>query len=410
MNCIMVNQKNDFLNNSGNLINTRLRISHYIFALALLVKQFYLLPSGSFQIGDALFILSLICFLAESKFRLVLRKNDYAILAYVGCVAIINMIYSFIEGYNFNKATLYYLFSLIVIVTFVNLNSELYSKKFLLLLSRISKLSICIQVLAFVSGLGRWYAGSRYEGTFNDPNQYGVFILFSMFLIVLIDSFYQKKTIIWLIVCTFLIFISASTGMLVGLAAFFAVGLYYRMKENRFMSYFLPLVILILFTVLICIINGVIVVDLPSTNNAFLNRIINKYNSMILSNGFSSIVSDRGWTRVLECPEFLLYGSGEGGYSRFGTSLEIHSSVLGPLFYYGIIPFCLYIYWCFSKIKYLDPIYYCIFVGLFLESVFLVNTRQPLFWILFLLAETISQYSSANNKSNSDLAMLRKGI
>ena len=39
------------------------------------------------------------------------------------------------------------------------------------------------QAAVFLLGVGKWYDGVRYEGTFNDPNQYGVFVLFSAFLI-----------------------------------------------------------------------------------------------------------------------------------------------------------------------------------------------------------------------------------
>jgi hypothetical protein len=56
---------------------------------------------------------------------------------------------------------------------------------------------------------------------------------------------------------------------------------------------------------------------------------------------FGSEVEGRGWTRIADDPQYLIFGAGEGEYGRFGGLLanlhaELHSTIGSAAFSYGI--------------------------------------------------------------------------
>jgi hypothetical protein len=53
-------------------------------------------------------------------------------------------------------------------------------------------------------------------------------------------------------------------------------------------------------------------------------------------------VGGRGYLRIIDHPEYLVFGAGEGAHYRFGTLLEIHSGLGAILFSYGLLGFTLF--------------------------------------------------------------------
>ena len=86
-------------------------------------------------------------------------------------------------------------------------------------------------------------------------------------------------------------------------------------------------------------------------------------------------------------PQYILYGSGEGEYTRFTKTYhqdEIHATLPSILFYYGIIPTLILLSWVYSKIKKASIKTLIPLISIFMESFTLLNQRQVLFWILIL--------------------------
>ena len=96
------------------------------------------------------------------------------------------------------------------------------------------RINLIFQVLLLVSGRGRYFyetwGGSRFRGTFNDPNQFAFFI-FIMMLVLFMEyrrkAVYTAKTRIgfWgmFLLGVFLIGKAKSTGMFIGLLLFVVV-------------------------------------------------------------------------------------------------------------------------------------------------------------------------------------------
>ena len=73
---------------------TYYRFSQILFLMGVFAKQFYVLPSGSFQIGDALFILSfLVSVFCRDRGGIRVQESEKPIIWFVVCVTIINIIY-----------------------------------------------------------------------------------------------------------------------------------------------------------------------------------------------------------------------------------------------------------------------------------------------------------------------------
>lgn len=371
-----------------------------LFLSGLFVKQFYVLPSGSLQIGDILMLCSFLGhFLFKKKGALCIYKDEYYILGYFFLITIINSIYFLIyHDIGFIKSILYYLFNIMILLAFVEFTQEK-ELIFLKALRKTVQYGLIMQMLIFLSGFGRWYAVNRYEGTFNDPNQYGVFIFFSVLIIYITGCMLEKKNWLWVLLGFLLIVPSASSGMLVGYAAFL-VSLFivnnYRINLQK------VLLVVFLLTMVTFLLIGLWsdYIKIPDfiTDISMYKRMIERIEYVFGDSLAGAIISDRGWERFFSFPEYILFGAGEGKYDRFGTDIEIHSSILGPIFYYGIFPFVLFLCWCGKKIKRIEKKWICVYIALLFESFFLINTRQPMFWIIIALAG-IRQH----NKKNKNL-------
>lgn len=375
-----------------------LTLSQVFFLLGVFFKQFYLFSSGDFQLGDLLLMCSFITLIFfHNHLSVILGKWDWLIITYVGCIFLINTIYIGIYGFDYDSAfffhlsIIYYLFNLFVILTFRQLSQD---DKFLEKLRKVLEYGLIIQLFVSLMGLGR-YGSMRYMGTFNDPNQCGFYIFSSFLLIFLICHMTNKgMPFLWFIIAFYLIVKTASTGMMLGMCSLVLVyGLFVTTKMKR--KIILRTLFSVFSIVLFLLLATFGFISLPDfiTELDMYQRVASKIVSFGITSGGGSIhnlIVDRCWDRLIDYPEKILYGAGEGYFYRFPserfTYNEIHSSLFGPLFYYGILPCLLWFTWVFKQLQGLKKELWGVYVALILESITLVNVRQPLFWCIFVLA------------------------
>ena len=374
-----------------------LTLSQVFFLLGVFFKQFYLFSSGGFQLGDFLLMCSFITLIfVHNHLKLAVAKWDWLIIAYVGCIFFINTIYIGIYGFDydsdffFHLSIIYYVFNLFIILTFRQLSQD---DKFLDKLRKILECGLVIQLLVSLLGLGR-YGSMRYMGTFNDPNQCGFYIFSSFLLIFLISHMTQKgMPFLWFIIAFYLIVKTASTGMMLGMCSLvFAYGVLIASKMER------KIILRVLFSIVgvtfFLLLASFEIISLPEsiTELDMYQRVTSKIASFSITSGggIHNLIVDRCWDRLIDYPEKILYGAGEGNFYRFPserfTYNEIHSSLLGPLFYYGFLPCLLWFTWVFKQLQGLKKELWGVYIALILESITLVNVRQPLFWCIFVLA------------------------
>lgn len=380
-----------------------LKVSEIFYLLFWFLKPFYLRESGTFQIADAMLVLSFLTLLVENRWKITVHKEDRILYVFVGFTIIINTTYFFIYSeVSFLLAWLYYVFNLFGVVVARRILNRRVSRERLL---KVSVFGLCIQLLIYLVGVGN-YEGARYIGSFNDPNQFGFYVLSTYFLILIIaycDRLIGRKVILVITAITiFLVIRSVSMAMLSALIIFGLV-LYvleifepYTTVTSRIVG-LIMLLVGILVTVLV-LTNISTIIDFMSQSKILnLRRISDKIGLLFgqTVGNYSSIKEDRNWQLLGFYPRYMLYGAGQAYYERFTKVRivhEVHSTWLGILFSYGIVPTVFFIKWVLRNLKGLPRKLWCIYIAFFFEALMLVNQRQPAFWLLIVMANIVITY------------------
>ena len=356
-------------------------IGQLLLLVGIFTKQFYFFSSGSIQIADLMLFSAAIILFGEYKIRLL--RSHTALLAFELFVFCINSIYALaLHTASFMTVNFYYLYNLAIMLAFIPLIDD---KQFLEKLLFVFKMIILVQLLVLLSGRGRSYLSVRYMGTFNDPNQYGFFVFSSGIFISNLSKIFNKPYGIWMILEFILIIVSASTGLLLGFSIMIVIDLICNTKISLRKKALKILVLVSAVAVFFLIRLNIVHLPLSINNLTIVRRLTLKMQTY--SSQAGTLWVERGWDRLLHYPEVMLYGSGEGELTRFGGSnMEIHSNFFAPLFYYGIIPTCFFLKWCFQQLHGISRKYWGAYLGLFIESITLYHLRQPFFWMLIVFA------------------------
>ena len=377
-------------------MNTKLRIDTksiswigIFIALGVYLKEFYLMDSGSLQLGDICFIVAF--FLSVIKSRITLSKIDYKLFAFVFLAILINIFYCLIySDYSFLIYSSYLVFSVIIVL----LTRSFYENKTILNYVLFSLKAAQLTQVA-VSFVGGRYLFSRYTGTFNDPNQFGYYILTSFFLIYMIHHMLDTKMrIYWYVIPTYLVLLSQSSGMLLGLSVFAVVLLWNATKniKNKWKWVLIAvLIIVVIFAFLLNIGDSTMSIDESAIQVSALRRMLKRMSTgnISLKGLVDTYIKDRSITRVIENPFALFYGAGEGRWERYAQGNEIHATMIAICFYYGIIPFIMWIGWIRDNVIRISNVYYCVVIASIVEACTLANHRQPFFWMIFVLSASL---------------------
>lgn len=368
-----------------------------------LLKPYYLSKSGTIQIADFFMVFAFILLMSIKSKQNVISNNISKIkplMIFVCFVLIINSIYFLIYGTNdFLLSSLQYVFILMGVYVFYSI---LGNEKLILNINKILKINIIIQVIIFLLDLGRDYNGTRYMGTFNDPNQFGFYILLSFLIIRVIDKNRGDKFFwFYFIISTFLIIKSASTGMILGLGVYVILCVFGNCKKiTKYMNmhtnkiFIICCILFLVISFLLCLycVDENFKIKVNTVKNISNLSVIERIKEKIekIDNNSSTIFEERGLDKILYYPEYCLYGAGQGNYFRFEDTkysrIEIHSTLPGILFYYGVIPFGVLIYWIYTNLRNLKFSEYIPYIAIFIESFTLANQRQLLLWFMIILA------------------------
>lgn len=379
----------------------------YIYAI---LKPYYIRKSGTLQVADCFVLLAFITLILiqiKGKFRAHPHniKKIKPLVLFVLFTLLINTIYFFIYNTkDFCISSLQYIFILIGIYTFYNV---LDCDRFLSNINKILKLNIVIQLVICLLGYGRYYTPTRYMGTFNDPNQFAFYIFLTYMITIIINKIEGKKHKyhgILLLIVAFLIIKSASTGSAMGFAIYVLLSVLANFKHviiylKKYKTILFVLNIgLIVILIFFCLLYNTdekfkSKIDEKVNNfasSAIVERIVEKIIMTKDNNKGISLIEDRCIDKIIYYPEYLLFGAGQGYYNRFKLAKfaknEIHSTLLGILFYYGIIPFTFLMYWLWINLKNLKFKECIPYIAILFESFILNNQRQLLLWFMIILA------------------------
>lgn len=395
----------------------------YLFYLFILLKPLYLFPSGSVGVADIFLILSFLTAIYGKKKSgqgIRLFREDIPFYLFLGFVVLINGCwYVHYGNREFLRYTMYWGYSAAAIWTFRVLYSHVFMRGMVLACG----VNVLVQTAVLFSGHGRYFhetwGGSRFMGTFNDPNQFAFFI-FTMFL-VLFMAYRQRnesgageirqqaflRVLFYLVsgLSLFLIGRSKSTGMFLGLLVFFFALLWQwfwdRMRSSgRRLAWQLGGIgLAVAVGILLWQLWPSADFDISQTDYSLISRIQQKI--WKFSNGnLADLLYDRSAERLVLEPQYLLFGAGEGYFERFipwGFEArlspgvfhvfhvnEIHSSFFDVWFSYGLIPMLLLTYWIMKHAVRCSRRQKAAVIALLAESFTLMNLRQPFFWFILI--------------------------
>lgn len=352
-----------------------------IFYVYWLLMPFYIFPSGQMQIAHMVLSVGFVLFFFSkiAKNKSLITQIDTKLFLFVMCVFLINILYFlFIRQVWFLLSSMFYLFNLFLVVIFRSLSGDM---KFIKTLFYLCRLNLFVQMFIYIIGLGGDFGG-RHIGTLNDPNQFAFFV-FSTFLIMYVVSISKKFSVKLRVfdyaITIFLIVMSASVGVFLGVATLVIAIILINVPKR--------LMIPTIAAIATCIALVFLIFDIHPDDIFLLDRL----DQRVFDNTLVGFFEDRALERVYQYPQFLLFGSGEGAHGRFTpTGAEMHSTLLSIFFYYGIIPFLILIFWLKSNLRNMDKRYLPVILAILIESFVLLNQRQPFIWVIVVLIHSLS--------------------
>lgn len=372
------------------------------FLLFIFLKQFYLFPSGGMEAADVCLFASFFMLLCDCMRRrperLLQLKTESLFYVFLASVLMINAYYGIRLGRGeFFKYTCFWIFNACAIWSFCYL-TEYGGKAFLTGINRVVKVNIGVQLLIYLSGHGRifreYWGAVRYQGTFNDPNQLAFFLFMMILLLYLYRCRFGDRSFpVFYVLVLPVIAASKSTGILLGFFVFTILAVLYELyqigckKGVSVKVWILGICMgVLIFGLFLWWIWPAADFDVKTVDYNMLTRIQEKI-WKVAHGGLLGLFLDRGMEKLVLYPQYLLYGAGEGGFDRFTLASqvnEIHCCLFSVMFCYGLIPTSCLLVWLGRKLRRIDAAMTCAVIGLLAESFFLVNYRQPMFWMILL--------------------------
>lgn len=218
----------------------------------------------------------------------------------------------------------------------------------------------------------------RNTGTFNNPNQLAYWCILSACILIVIKRD-QPFTLLDLALFAMLFYLQSLSLSKAGLivSALLLPIIVFLPNMPNFGK------ILALIGILAFIITQVIdpqTLGQKLTQVEQLSAVADRINNIGTESDDSA--SGRGYDRIIKYPHYILYGAGEGAFSRFGVGAqEIHSGLGTLLFSYGISGFIFFLMFVYA-VFYRVPRQYYLLLGLvFLFGIPHQNIRFTYFWV-----------------------------
>lgn len=287
----------------------------------LIAKPFYLFPSGGPQVADGFIALLFLWSLFAAA-----RLSRDSIGVFSACIYFsiyaffVNAIWALtLDELSMLKTPVFYFFNTIMIFIILTFHA-LAREKALKILILGTVLSLAIQVTLSLAIVGAGGSG-RSSLFFNNPNQLGYWGLLSVSIFCVLSRTVNIR-VVWHLVIFVLGFYLVALSL--GKAATVALGLLFVLHFSKKWWHF----------VLAAICGAILLLVLQ--DQPILQDLVARLSN--IGEQRDDSIAGRGYARIWSRPEYLLFGAGEFGLSRFpGEIVEMHSTVGTVLFSYGVI-------------------------------------------------------------------------
>jgi hypothetical protein len=243
-----------------------------------------------------------------------------ALVAFVGYAALVNFIWAVsLDDASLLKNTLFYAYDTLLFLTFLALYSRFGDR-----LLRVTVWAVATSVFlqAALVPLALRSPSARFAGFFNDENQLGYFCVLAASLFALGAARFPVPAAVRLAfygAVGYLTLLTQCRGALLGLATLAVVANLGR-------------------PVRLLLAAGALAAALLAPGLA--SDLLDRSPARLFTSGEYDSFAMRGYDRILNDPEYLFLGAGEGAYYRFQSALhgsELHSSFGTLLFCYGVV-------------------------------------------------------------------------
>ena len=293
----------------------------------IVLKPYYLLPSGLPQIADMILVASLpfVLLLPQPRWSEHATAFRFCLMVFCSYAALVNLGWTFaLMDPRMALGAMHYLFNLCLVIICLRIG-VLHPRATLLTIAYAIALSAAIQAAsaAFTYDAARL----RQIASFNNPNQLGYWSLLSLCILWSIAGRVKVKWYVQAPIVACLIYLAAlSLSKATMIAAVLLCGLHFVRK---------PKLILV---GLIAIVPIYLVIESSDLFERVSGRLLD------IGEQSDDNLQARGFPRIVEYPEYLLTGAGEGALYRFYEAdvgdeqiHEIHSTFLTIMFSYGLV-------------------------------------------------------------------------
>lgn len=332
------------------------KVASLIWFLVIFLFPVYLFDSGGVQIAHGLIIMGLL--LQVLRHKLVINAPVRQLFIFSAWCVFVNAIWTTVTGDIFIfKNALFILFNLFAFIYAISILQEqktLALKLFFWAILGITIVLIFLYFTPYKVYFSEYNESYRYTGSFRNPNQLMFWVLIILVTLLTISNKIALPSKLYFTLEVLLGILMLMTASRSGFVAFL-VYLFFRIRKLNFVWIFF---ILIAFG---CI--AFYLIDFDEIKG--LARVMES-----VENNSLSISDERGFNRVMDYPQHLIIGAGEGAYYRWNSGIELHSTFLTLLFSYGIVGFSLFCGFVYKlgfkinrdSIAYLLPTSFCFFV------------------------------------------------
>ncbi|PIQ48600.1 MAG: hypothetical protein COW03_09460, partial [Cytophagales bacterium CG12_big_fil_rev_8_21_14_0_65_40_12] len=387
-------------------------------AIYLIAFPYYIFPAGSAQPSDIFVALMIGFYILAGKWELkgeskqVFGKflNFCIYLSVVNFGVFISLLGQRNSGLPWYFLCAFYIFNLLVMGFALSLFKQ-YGKAFLYTTAYACVISAIAQIVLsrFISNPVDDIRGVLF---FTNPNQLGYYSLCGLAIILIMETAIKlPKLIIYLsfLLFTYMAVLSVSKAALGSMIILFGAYLIANKifsVRNLLALLFVGGISLFVFSKTEIGSNFQNALDIREANEADRPDEITEWQY-------------RGYDRITNHPEYLVFGAGEGGYNRFDTFIdnhEMHSSFGTIIFCYGIPGTVLFLMFVYAVLKKLSWFYLVYALPLFAYGVTHMGLRFTIFWVALMMFPIIRaerervkqmQFIMSNKKLRDRLLQLR---
>jgi hypothetical protein len=361
-----------------------------LWCLAWAASPFYLMREGLPQLFDILLFALLLVLLVRRRLMVSELASQALgpLLTFTLYAALVSSFWAvcFAEP-RFFAAPTYYFFNLLLVLVATSLH-ERWGETFLRATLKVWIASIAVQAVLPLA-LTADPETPRADLFFNNANQVAIYAVCGGVVVAQCAPLVRLRPVVEHTVyglCAFLVLLSASRAGAIACVTLLAVR--YFTRPLAFFAFTIVSVALLQF--------------LPWESIAF--GFLSDRVQRAVDSSAAALMSERGYARVLENPHHLLLGAGEGAESRFGETIELHSTPGTLLFSYGIIGAALFVVAILQPFRLrrggfaVRP--FLLLVPVFVFGLFHHTLRMRFFWLCFALTLVVVRHYRARAASH----------